>query len=413
MELNLDGKSKTRQLKLSRSEADLELVMVGARLDGETGWLAWGLNLGPEPRMVGTQALIGIKQTNGSFLGNTYNVTQYIKIGCNLLPTPIDLNVSNLTFGFLGHIQYHIIEATIYLPQTVDISRIKHVWQVGIVAIGMEPKFHEKTLKNYDSTEIIDLQTGTSISIRSARRHQARVAHGILSIIGWGVILPIGVIIARYFKKGPIHWNEHDQWKHAHKACQACGYIFGVTGWAIGLWLGNYSKYYSFPKHGAYGISIFTFATLQTLALRLKPHKNDELHTYWMKKLERKRRAAAKMGVFTFVCKGSGDKWSAEQLKGDLEASASCTYDLQRKLVQAALASDSSGGVQSSFSFVTPSSAVFQVIIGGGGGGGGSIGGGAAAASSGGAAAAEAAPAEEKKEEKEESDDDLGFSLFD
>uniref|UniRef100_A0A0V0H2T6 Putative 60S acidic ribosomal protein P3-like n=1 Tax=Solanum chacoense TaxID=4108 RepID=A0A0V0H2T6_SOLCH len=116
------------------------------------------------------------------------------------------------------------------------------------------------------------------------------------------------------------------------------------------------------------------------------------------------------MGVFTFVCKGSGDEWSAKQFKGDLEASASCTYDLQRKLVQVALASDSSGGVQSSFSFVTPSSAVFQVIIGGGGGGGG---GAAAAAPSGGAAAAEAAPAEEKKEEKEESDDDLGFSLFD
>ncbi|KAL3363020.1 hypothetical protein AABB24_012360 [Solanum stoloniferum] len=118
------------------------------------------------------------------------------------------------------------------------------------------------------------------------------------------------------------------------------------------------------------------------------------------------------MGVFTFVCKGSGDEWSAKQFKGDLETSASCTYDLQRKLVQVALASDSSGGVQSSFSFVTPSSAVFQVIIGGGGGGG-SIGGGAAAAPSGGAAAVEAAPAEEKKEEKEESDDDLGFSLFD
>ncbi|XP_055822544.1 60S acidic ribosomal protein P3-like [Solanum dulcamara] len=118
------------------------------------------------------------------------------------------------------------------------------------------------------------------------------------------------------------------------------------------------------------------------------------------------------MGVFTFVCKGSGDEWSAKQYKGDLEASASCTYDLQRKLVQAALASDSSGGVQSSFSFITPSSAVFQVIIGGGGGGGFS-GGAAAAAPSGGAAAAEAAPVEEKKEEKEESDDDMGFSLFD
>ncbi|KAG8373939.1 hypothetical protein BUALT_Bualt11G0077300 [Buddleja alternifolia] len=121
------------------------------------------------------------------------------------------------------------------------------------------------------------------------------------------------------------------------------------------------------------------------------------------------------MGVFTFVCKGSGADWTAKQLNGDLEASASCTFDLQRKLVQAALSSDSSGGIQSSFSYVTPSSAVFQVIIGGGGGGGAFIGGGggAAPAASGGGAAAEAPPAEEKKEEKEESDDDMGFSLFD
>ncbi|KAL0410302.1 UNVERIFIED_CONTAM: 60S acidic ribosomal protein P3-1 [Sesamum latifolium] len=113
------------------------------------------------------------------------------------------------------------------------------------------------------------------------------------------------------------------------------------------------------------------------------------------------------MGVFTFVCKGSGAEWSAKQLNGDLEASADNTFDLQRKLVQAALSADSSGAVQSSFSYVTPSSAVFQVVV-------------HSLeevqllpAASGGGAAAEAPPAEEKKEEKEESDDDMGFSLFD
>ncbi|CAA0843059.1 60S acidic ribosomal protein P3-2 [Striga hermonthica] len=119
------------------------------------------------------------------------------------------------------------------------------------------------------------------------------------------------------------------------------------------------------------------------------------------------------MGVFTFVCRSSGEDWTAKQLNGELEASAGSTFELQRKLVQAALSSDSSGAVQSSFSHVTPSSGVFQVIIGGSGGGG-FIGGGAAApAASSGGAAAEAPPAEEKKEEKEESDDDMGFSLFD
>ncbi|KAJ9162768.1 hypothetical protein P3X46_022517 [Hevea brasiliensis] len=123
------------------------------------------------------------------------------------------------------------------------------------------------------------------------------------------------------------------------------------------------------------------------------------------------------MGVFTFVCRHSDGRWNAKQLSdGDLEASASSTYELQRKLVQTALSTDSSGGVQSSFSFVTPTSAVFQVIIGGGGGGAFFGGGGAAAAApAGGAAAAADAPAaEEKKEEPaEESDEDMGFSLFD
>ncbi|CAI9766011.1 unnamed protein product [Fraxinus pennsylvanica] len=120
------------------------------------------------------------------------------------------------------------------------------------------------------------------------------------------------------------------------------------------------------------------------------------------------------MGVFTFVCRESADEWKAKQLSGELEASAGSTYELQRKLVQVAVSSDSSGAVQSAFSYITPSSAVFQVIVGGACGGAFIGGGGAAAAAApAGGAAAEAPPAEEKKEEKEESDDDMGFSLFD
>ncbi|KAB1202355.1 60S acidic ribosomal protein P3 [Morella rubra] len=123
------------------------------------------------------------------------------------------------------------------------------------------------------------------------------------------------------------------------------------------------------------------------------------------------------MGVFTFVCRNSGDEWTGKSISSDLEASAGSTFDLQRKLVQAAYSADSSGGIQSSFSLVTPTSGVFQVIIGGASGGAfiGGGGGAAVAAPAGGAApAAEAEKKEEKKEEeKEESDDDMGFSLFD
>ncbi|KAL6603542.1 hypothetical protein ACP70R_043903 [Stipagrostis hirtigluma subsp. patula] len=121
------------------------------------------------------------------------------------------------------------------------------------------------------------------------------------------------------------------------------------------------------------------------------------------------------MGVYTFVCRKSGDEWTAKQLKGELEASAATPYELQRSLVAAASAADSATGVQSSFAMVSPTSAVFQVNIGGAVGGPMMVSGGAAAggAAASGGGAAEAPKEEKKEEEKEESDDDMGFSLFD
>ncbi|MCE5166202.1 hypothetical protein HAX54_015728 [Datura stramonium] len=241
-------------------------IMVGAKFDEKekTGWLAWGLNPGPEARMVGTQALIGIKKMNGDFHREKYNITSYTKIGCQLLPSSIDFNVSNFSFSYNSYLQYHVIQACIVLPMKYDVSRLNHVWQVGINVgdVGKEPKMHPKGLRNYDSTETINLRTGV---------------HGVLNIIGWGTLLPIGVIIARNFREFPLPCLA---WKEYHVSCQATGYIVGSTGWAVGIWLGKASKYYSFPKHGIFGIFIFTLATLQMLFFQFKPRDRDEFRMY-------------------------------------------------------------------------------------------------------------------------------------
>ncbi|KAK4257711.1 hypothetical protein QN277_007268 [Acacia crassicarpa] len=119
------------------------------------------------------------------------------------------------------------------------------------------------------------------------------------------------------------------------------------------------------------------------------------------------------MGVFTYVLRNSGDEWTGKQLTGDIEASGSSRFEIERKLVQSSLALDSSGPVQSSFSFVTPTSGVFQVIVGGAVFVGGGAVAAAAPAAGGGDAPAAEAKKEEKKEEEEEEDDDMGLSLFD
>ncbi|QHN93317.1 60S acidic ribosomal protein [Arachis hypogaea] len=65
------------------------------------------------------------------------------------------------------------------------------------------------------------------------------------------------------------------------------------------------------------------------------------------------------MGVFTFVLHKSGGEWMAKQHNGDIEESSSDTFEIQRKLVKAVCTVESSSAIQSSFSIVTPSSAVF------------------------------------------------------
>ncbi len=72
---------------------------------------------------------------------------------------------------------------------------------------------------------------------------------------------------------------------------------------------------------------------------------------------------AAAMAVFTFVVRFASGTWTAKQIgnQSDLEGSASSTWELQRKLTNLALTAAGSGVVSSSFSFVTPTSAVAQV----------------------------------------------------
>lgn len=85
-------------------------------------------------------------------------------------------------------------------------------------------------------------------------------AHGILNTVGWGIFLPTGVIVVRYFRKYPKRWP----WSYVfHVGCQIAGYTLGSIGWATGLWLGQKSKYYTFGTHRILAIIIFTFTTIQ------------------------------------------------------------------------------------------------------------------------------------------------------
>ncbi|KAK2639776.1 hypothetical protein Ddye_027571 [Dipteronia dyeriana] len=50
-------------------------IFFWTRLHAKIGWLAWGVNPTIKPKMIGTQAIIGIRLPNGTLATDTYNVT--------------------------------------------------------------------------------------------------------------------------------------------------------------------------------------------------------------------------------------------------------------------------------------------------------------------------------------------------
>ncbi|KAK4746354.1 hypothetical protein SAY87_012666 [Trapa incisa] len=256
-------------------------VMFSAQLRSDIGWLAWGVNPLPQPQMVGTRAIIGIRLPNGSQSVGTYNVTSDTKKGCQLLPSTLDIEVPHKTLDYDQREDTFVISAKVVVPNSkYNISRLNHVWEVGYEAVGVEPKMHPKVLQDFNSAEALNFLTDEEEDA-AYKNHQAylRKVHGILNIVGWGTVLPVGVIIARY-------WRGHsscfkDWWYYSHISCQIAGYSIGTAGWTTGLILGHQSRYFTFHIHRLLAIVIFTFTTLQILALRLKPDVNDEYRKYW------------------------------------------------------------------------------------------------------------------------------------
>ncbi|XP_014503940.1 cytochrome b561 and DOMON domain-containing protein At3g25290 [Vigna radiata var. radiata] len=252
-------------------------ILFGATLNAPQGWIGWGVNPGRRPEMVGAKAIIAVKRSDGTWLMGTYNITKEIRNGCNLLPSEIGIVLDKSVEQEVDNL--HTMHVRLNLSShAYNVTRLNHIWQVGYDIEGGRPLGHPKTLRNVDSTEVIDLTDSNGRSTGQYRSY-LRTIHGVLNIIGWGTLLPIGIIIARYFRVFPFKYDP--LWFNLHIGCQLTGFLVGTTGWAIGLSLGHSSRYYTFRDHRTYGILIFTFSTIQMLAFRLKPKLTDDYRKYW------------------------------------------------------------------------------------------------------------------------------------
>jgi len=242
-----------------------------AKPDTSGGWVAWGIN--PDAAaMGGTRTLIAFKHSNGSVLAQTYNITEANK-GSPPDPSPIDFKVEDVVAELSNN------QITIFATWTLKNNKttVNHVWNTGGSVIGSVPQKHAFAAANLASKGTIDLESGVATTSTSTPNHVLKNRHGVLNVVGWGILLPIGIMFA-YLRRFEC---ADPAWFYLHAFCQTVGYALGVAGWATGLKLGSYSKGVTYNQHRSIGIAIFVFGTLQVFALFLRPKKDHKFRKYW------------------------------------------------------------------------------------------------------------------------------------
>ncbi|PWA58770.1 auxin-responsive family protein [Artemisia annua] len=236
------------------------------------GWVSWAINPTGDG-MEGSQSLIGYKASNGSIIVNTYNISSYDSI----VKGKLEFDVTDMSGEYSDGVMR--IFATVGLLENGQ-TTVNQVWQVGAgVSQSGFPARHEFKEGNLESKGRLDLLSGEiSGGGNGNSKTRKRNIHGILNSVSWGILFPMGIMIARYLRT----WTSADPaWFYLHGFLQVSAYTTGVAGWATGLKLGSESKGVTYTGHRNIGIALFCLATLQVCGVFLRPKNGHKLRFYW------------------------------------------------------------------------------------------------------------------------------------
>ena len=141
-------------------------VLFSGVAPSSSGWVGWGLNLGPKPAMVGTQAFIAFQASNGSTI-LTYNLSSYDGgFSC----APIDLEVLSTQVQILAGTTIQMLVSLRLQPN--QSTSLNHVWNRGPSVSNFIPASHDLDAADLLGLKTIDMATGSSNFTLSAPSRQ-------------------------------------------------------------------------------------------------------------------------------------------------------------------------------------------------------------------------------------------------
>ncbi|GLJ21524.1 hypothetical protein SUGI_0398330 [Cryptomeria japonica] len=226
-----------------------------------------GIGFSSSGSMVGSSAIVGWVDQSGSGAVKQYYLGGQSTQAVN--PDQGNLNIVN------NYTTLIVEGSTIYLAFQLQFSTPLTVANI-LYAVGPQNSFPDS---NYRLTEhqakvatVFDFSTGASS--QSSSTDNLRKSHGVLGLIGWGILLPLGVIIARHFRQ----WDP--AWFYLHIGFQMAGFILGIAGISLGFKLSNRLST-DVDTHKAIGIIMLAIGALQVAALFIRPQKDSKIRKYW------------------------------------------------------------------------------------------------------------------------------------
>ncbi|KAL5998013.1 hypothetical protein ACLOJK_008947 [Asimina triloba] len=224
-----------------------------------------GIGFSSNGNMVGSSAVVGWISRNGSGVAKHYYLSGQTE--GQVLPDQGNLPTVDGSMGIVSLSSRLFLFFQLNTPQ----PQSKIIYSLGPTNVvpldnGILSKHQDKV-----STHL-DYNTGTSST--ESPYTTLRRSHGILNMVGWGILLPLGAIIARYLKD----WDP--TWFYAHVSIQCIAFAGGLAGVILGLTLEDKISA-DVTTHKALGILILVLGSLQVMALLVRPDKASKVRKYW------------------------------------------------------------------------------------------------------------------------------------
>ncbi|KAI3760315.1 hypothetical protein L1987_50709 [Smallanthus sonchifolius] len=227
-----------------------------------------GMGFSPNGGMVGSSAIVGWVARDG-----TTNMKRYFLGG----QTPSQVLEGQGDLQILGNTSSIFVDSSrIYMAFQLVIDQPKQrlVYAVGDNNNPPPGTPSYRLIQHRNQIAIRFNYASGQGSQTKAPYSNLKRAHGILNMVAWGMLIPIGAAVARYLKHlDPL-------WFYLHSGIQSLGFVLGLAGVIAGIVLDDRIEA-NVGKHKALGITILVLGCLQVLAGLVRPSVDAKPRKYW------------------------------------------------------------------------------------------------------------------------------------